>query len=119
MTPKRYCPIRRFAAVTLVGLGLGTPAAALAAGNVKAGIEKVRLCEACHGLDGRSKVPEAPNLSGQVENYLVEQLRAFKAGTRRNEMMSVVVQGLSPQDIDDLAAYFSSIEVTVGAPPRR
>jgi cytochrome c553 len=98
-------------------LGFGVQGAALAAGHVKAGIDRVHLCEACHGLDGRSKVPEAPNLSGQVENYLIEQLRAFKAGTRHNEMMSVVVQGLSPQDIEDLAAYFSSIEVTIGKLP--
>ena len=88
-----------------------------AAGNVKAGREKAQMCEACHGLDGRSKMPEAPNLAGQVESYIVEQLKAFKAGDRKNEQMSVMVQGLSPQEIEDLAAYYAAIEITVGKIP--
>jgi cytochrome c553 len=91
--------------------------AAHAAGNVKAGHEKARMCETCHGLDGRSKMPEAPNLAGQIGSYLVTQLKAFKAGERKNEQMSVLVQGLSPQDMEDLAAYYSAIEVTVGKIP--
>ena len=88
-----------------------------AAGNVKAGHEKARMCEACHGLDGRSRVPEAPNLAGQIESYLVAQLKAFKAGERKNEQMSVMVQALSLQQIEDLAAYYSAIDVTVGKIP--
>jgi cytochrome c553 len=91
--------------------------AAQAADKVKAGHEKARMCEACHGLDGRSKMPEAPNLAGQIENYLVVQLQAFKGGDRKNEQMSVIVQGLSPQDIEDLAAYYSAIEITDGKVP--
>ena len=54
---------------------------------------------------------------GQVENYLVEQLRAFQAGERHNEMMSLVAPQLTPQDIDDLAAYYAAIPITVGKPP--
>ncbi len=90
---------------------------AQAAGNVQAGHEKARMCEACHGLDGRSKIPEAPNLAGQIEGYLAVQLRAFKSGERKNEQMAVIVQALSPQEIEDLAAYYSAIEVTVGKIP--
>lgn len=90
---------------------------AYAAGNVKAGHEKARMCETCHGLDGRSRVPEAPNLAGQIGSYIVTQLKAFKAGDRKNEQMSVMVQALSPQEIEDLAAYYSAIEVTVGKIP--
>lgn len=90
---------------------------AQAAGTVKAGHEKARMCEACHGLDGRSKVPEAPNLAGQIEGYMVAQLKAFKKGERKNEQMSVIVQALSLKEIDDLAAYYSAIEVTVGKIP--
>jgi cytochrome c553 len=92
-------------------------APAQAAGNVKAGHEKARMCEACHGLDGQSKQPEAPNLAGQIESYLVTQLRAFKSGERKNEQMSVMVQTLSPQDIENVAAYYSAIEVKVGKLP--
>jgi len=90
---------------------------AQAAGNVKAGHEKARMCESCHGLDGQSKMPEAPNLAGQIESYLVTQLRAFKSGERKNEQMLVIVQTLSPQDIENIAAYYSAIEVKVGKLP--
>lgn len=88
-----------------------------AEGNVKLGHTKAQMCEACHGLDGRSRAPEVPNLSGQVESYIVAQLKAFKSGERKNEQMAVIVQSLSPQDIGDLAAYFSAIEVTIGKIP--
>ncbi len=50
--------------------------------------------------------------------YLVKALKDFKTGERKNEMMSVLAPDLSDQDIDDLAAYYSSIPVTVGPPPQ-
>ena len=76
------------------------------AGDAKAGRAKAEsVCSVCHGVDGLAKIPEAPNLAGQSEGYLIAQLQAFKAGDRKNEMMSVVVQDLSPTDIENLAAY--------------
>jgi cytochrome c553 len=89
---------------------------AYAAGNVKAGRQKALQCQTCHGLDGLSKLPEAPNIAGNPEPYLVKQLDAFRKGERKNEMMSVVAQPLSDQDIADLAAYYAAIEVTVKIP---
>ena len=62
------------------------------------------------------KLPDAPNIAGNPEQYLVRQLNAFRKGERRNEMMSVVVQQLSDQDVADLAAYYAAIEVTVKVP---
>jgi cytochrome c553 len=87
------------------------------AGDAKAGRMKAQMCQACHGSDGLSQVPDAPNIAGQVEGYLVTQLQAFKTGARKNEAMSLVAAGLSNQDIDDLAAWFSSIEIKVGKLP--
>jgi cytochrome c553 len=87
------------------------------AGDAKAGRAKALACQACHGLDGVSKVPDAPNLTGQVEGYLVTQLRAFKSGARKSEAMSVVAATLSDQDIDNLAAYYAGIEVKLGRLP--
>jgi cytochrome c553 len=87
------------------------------AGDAKAGRTKALACQACHGLDGLSKVPDAPNLAGQVEGYLVTQLRAFKSGARKSEAMSVVAATLSEQDIDNLAAYYAAIEVQLGRVP--
>jgi cytochrome c553 len=89
------------------------------AGDAKAGHEKAEaVCGVCHGVDGLAKIPEAPNLAGQTETYLIEQITAFKSGERKNEMMSVVVQDLSDADIENLAAYYSGIAISVKAPPQ-
>src|SRR3978361_38435 len=89
--------------IALLAIGAG---GAQAAGNAAAGHAKAPMCAACHGLDGRSQMPEAPNLAGQVEDYLVAQLRAFKSGARANEQMAIIAKALSPQDMEDLAAYY-------------
>ena len=87
------------------------------AGDAKAGRAKAEsVCGVCHGVDGLAKIPEAPNLAGQSESYLTEQITAFKSGERKNEMMSVVVQDLSETDIENLAAFYSGIEISVKAP---
>ena len=83
------------------------------AGDVKAGRAKALMCQACHGLDGLSKTPDAPNIAGQTEPYIVAQLKAFKSGTRKNDAMSVVAPSLSDTDVEDLAAYFSAIEINI------
>ena len=87
------------------------------AGDVKAGRAKAMMCQACHGLDGLSKIPDAPNIAGQIEPYLVIQLQAYKSGARKNDAMSVVAPSLSDKDIEDLAAYFSAIEISIGQLP--
>jgi len=87
------------------------------AGDVKAGSAKAMMCQACHGLDGLSKTPDAPNIAGQTEPYLVMQLQAFKTGLRKNDAMSVVTPSLSDQDIEDLAAYYSAIEIKIEKVP--
>jgi cytochrome c553 len=86
------------------------------AGDVAAGRQKARACQTCHGLDGLSKMPEAPNIAGNPEQYLVRQLNAFRKGERKNEMMTVVAQQLGDKDVEDLAAYYAAIEVTVTLP---
>jgi cytochrome c553 len=87
------------------------------AGDAKAGRTKAEaVCGVYHGVDGLAKIPEAPNLAGQSESYLTEQITAFKSGERKNEMMSIVVQDLSDADIENLAAYYSGIEISVKAP---
>jgi cytochrome c553 len=89
---------------------------AYAAGNVATGRQKALQCQTCHGLDGLSKLPEAPNLGGQPEPYLVKSLNDFRKGVRKNDMMSLVVQQLSDQDVADLAAFYAAIEMTPKPP---
>jgi len=94
------------AALSLVAF-LGS-APAFAAGSVEAGQLKSATCGACHGMDGNSPSPEWPNLAGQHAGYIENQLRAFKAGERTNDLMSPMAMILSDEDMADLAAYFSS-----------
>jgi cytochrome c553 len=86
-------------------------AADMAAAKAKAG-----QCFVCHGADGLAKVPDAPNLAGQNEGYLVKTLKDYKSGKRENEVMNTMAKNLSDQDIALVAAYFSGIGITVKAP---
>ncbi len=70
--------------------------------------EKAALCGACHGENGRPVAPNIPVLWGQNEGYIYLQLRDFRLGNRRNDMMSPVAAGLEKQDMRDLAAYFAA-----------
>ena len=64
-------------------------------------------CAHCHGTDGNSTAGIYPSLAGQTREYLYRQIKAFKAGQRKNPMMSTAVAVLSDQDMQDLAEYFS------------
>lgn len=101
-------------------LAAATFAACLAgpalAGDPAAGRAKAKKCAVCHGLDGIARLPEAANLAGESTLYLEKQLRAFRDGTRRNEMMSIIAKDLSDEDIADLAAWYASLKVTVEMP---
>lgn len=87
-----------------------------AAGDAEAGKAKSATCVACHGADGNSINPEWPSLAGQVPEYLVKQLQAFKSGARQNALMAGMVAPLSEQDMQDLAAYYASQTLKVSAP---
>ena len=88
---------------------LALTAPANAAGDPAAGRKKAMQCQACHGLDGKAKLPDAPNLAGQNEIYLAKALGDFKTGERKNDMMSLLAPKLSDEDIADLAAYYASL----------
>jgi len=65
---------------------------------------------------GISTAPDAPNLAGQPAMYLAAQLRAYRSGERRHEVMAVMAKNLSNDDIAHLAAWFASIRIDVKAP---
>lgn len=79
------------------------------AGDPEAGKGKAAACAACHGPAGISANPDWPNLAGQKMGYLAIQLKAFRDGNRVNVLMSPMAAGLSDEDIDDLAAYYSGL----------
>jgi cytochrome c553 len=81
-----------------------------AKGDAAAGAEKAKtVCAACHGPDGNSPPsPEFPRLAGQHYDYLVQALRQYKLGLRKNPIMAAQVQPLSDRELEDLAAYFAA-----------
>lgn len=87
---------------------LGIAGQSQAAGNTSAGQEKSAMCQGCHGVDGNSVAPTFPSLAGQHPQYIVKQLSDFQSGKRKNETMEPMAAALTPQDMEDLAAYFSS-----------
>lgn len=84
------------------------PTTLLAKGDPAAGQQKAKVCEACHGLDGKSIAPTYPNLAGQHESYLIKALADYRAGRRTNAIMAPMAANLSDQDIEDLAAWYAS-----------
>ncbi|AOY89972.1 cytochrome C554 [Marinobacter salinus] len=91
------------------------PSLALPADPV-AGRKLAGQCKTCHGLDGIAKIPIAPNLAGESQIYIQNQLKAFRSGKRQHEMMTVVARDLTDQQIADVAAWYESIEVTAKLP---
>lgn len=83
--------------------------------DIEQGRAKAAVCSACHGADGNSINSEWPSLAGQHAEYLVQQLNAYKSGTVVNALMSAQAAALSDQDMVDLAAYYSSLQVKPGS----
>lgn len=88
-----------------------------AAGAAQAGQQKAATCAVCHGPQGLSSAPDAPNLAGQPDLYLRTQLRAYRSGARRHEVMAVIAKALSDEDIDNLAAWYASLKIALQPAP--
>jgi cytochrome c553 len=69
--------------------------------------EKVKLCATCHGEKGVPINKTIPVIWGQNEGYLIYQLRDFKSGRRKNDLMSPIAAAIDQADINPLAAYFT------------
>lgn len=98
-------PAMLFAA-TAAALGLARPAWAQA-GPAEAPPAKAQACFACHGPNGNSTQPQYPILAGQTSRYLYLQLRDFQEGRRSDPQMSPMAQGLSREELRELADWFS------------
>ena len=100
--------MRNIACVLIVSALMGLSGSVLA-GDAVAGKSKAASCAGCHGATGVSNNPMWPNLAGQQAGYLAKQLRAFRDGSRSDPMMGPMAKPLSDADIDNLAAYYSSL----------
>lgn len=85
-----------------------------AAGDVAAGKARSAACMACHGPGGNSLNPMWPKLAGQHPNYIKRQLKAFKAGVRKDPVMAPMALPLDEKAMDDLGAYFVTEKRTAG-----
>ncbi len=95
----------RLLSIILTGLLVSNVAIAA---DPDAGESKSQACQACHGQDGNSPTPNFPNLAGQYEDYILQSLKDYKTGARKNAIMAGMAAPLSEQDMKDLAAYYSS-----------
>lgn len=96
----------------LIFTSLNACADDVAAGRAKADV----ACALCHGVNGISTLPNAPNLAGQQAIYVVEQLRNYRSGKRQNEVMNMIAKNLSDSEIAHLGAWFSAIKVSAEVP---
>jgi cytochrome c553 len=74
------------------------------------GQRKSATCVACHGEKGVSVNPQWPNLAGQKKEYLAKQLHDFRSGNRVDPVMSPIAKTIKEADINELAAYYSSLK---------
>ncbi len=80
------------------------------AGNPEAGAQKIAVCVACHGTDGKATADIYPSLNGQSATYLEMALKAYRDDQRAGGMAMIMTPqatNLSDEDIADIAAYYS------------
>jgi len=82
-------------------------AATLAPASAQTIDEKAQACAGCHGENGVPQQKLIPVIWGQQQGYLYLQLRDFKSGARKNDIMGPLAQTLERDDMMALAAYFS------------
>ena len=105
-------PARIGAALLLAAAALPAAAQPQVAGQLKA----QQVCAVCHGPQGVSSAPDAPNLAGQPAMYLNSQRRHYRSGERRHEVMNVIAKTLSDQDIEAVAAWYAAFRIEAVAP---
>jgi cytochrome c553 len=81
-------------------------------GDAAAGKSKSFMCEGCHNVGGgyKASFPEVyyvPMLNGQSAGYIVEALKEYRSGARRNPTMKAIASSLTDQEMADIAAYYA------------
>lgn len=110
--------MKKILATCAVIVGVFAAQAVLAEGNSEAGKQKSQTCAACHGANGISTSDQFPILAGQYRDYIIQALHEYQKGDRTNPIMAGMAKPLSEQDIQDLAAYFSSLPGPLHTLPR-
>ena len=98
--------------MTALLLLLALPLGALAEGDPARGEKLAYTCTGCHGIPFYNNVYPTytvPRLGGQNEGYVIAALQAYRSGQRKHPTMQAQSTTLSDQDIEDIAAYFTSL----------
>jgi cytochrome c553 len=93
--------------VVALGLGIGLSLCGSFPVLAQSIEDKTGVCAGCHGQDGKPIDKTIPVIWGQQQGYLYIQLRDFKRGDRKNEVMQPIVAAMERQDMMDIAEYFS------------
>ncbi|MDR3389728.1 MAG: cytochrome c [Rudaea sp.] len=113
MTRKLLACSLNFALLAVCACVAGIAAAAEPAkGDAQAGRALVYTCGGCHGVTGyKNAYPNyhVPRIAGQNYDYLVAALTEYKKGERAHPTMHAQGESLSEQDINNIAAYLSSL----------
>ena len=79
--------------------------------------ERTRACTACHGKEGRATADGYfPRIAGKPQGYLFNQLVNFRDGRRQNAAMIYMVQHMTDTYLQEIAGYFSSLNLPYAAP---
>jgi cytochrome c553 len=106
--------------LALLGCMLGAGPIAYAAGDAARGKEISYTCLGCHGIEDYKNVYptySVPKLLGQHPEYIVAALKEYKSGERSHGTMHIQAQSLTDQDMQDIAAYFSSLPLPATSAP--
>ena len=104
--------LHMFGLVVATALFAVASTSAQAAGDKAAGKKLVYTCAGCHGVPGYTNAyPQypVPKIAGQNEQYIVNALHGYQAGDRKHPTMDAQAESLSDTDIQDIAAYLSSL----------
>ncbi|MEI7839559.1 MAG: c-type cytochrome [Methylococcaceae bacterium] len=81
------------------------------ADSVNTGKQKAMSCVSCHGEHGNSTMPMFPKLAQQNAGYIVNQLKAFKSGVRKDSMMTTLAMSLTENEMVDIANYYADQKI--------
>jgi len=76
-------------------------------------------CLACHGTNGVGITADFPTIAGQHRDYIERALHDYQKGGRKNVIMKGMAANLTKEDIEQLAAYYSSQEPALEVVPKK
>lgn len=85
---------------------------AAAQGDIEKGRNLAYTCTGCHGIEGYKNIYphySVPKIGGQNADYLVAALTAYQKGERQHPTMRAQAESFSAEDIQNIAAYLSSV----------